>query len=92
LKFSRRKFIALTSFIGVSLLLSGFYTSISLRKNTSPLKPFEKKAKVFIASTENKQASIKQLLENFHLKNYDGASVALKANFNSADFSQHPQI
>jgi len=85
MKISRRKFIALTSFIGSALLLSGVYTSISLRQSIPPLKPPEERAKVFIASAENKQASIKQVLDNFHLENYDGTSVALKANFNSAD-------
>ncbi|MEM2842712.1 MAG: hypothetical protein QXZ53_02425 [Candidatus Bathyarchaeia archaeon] len=60
MKISHRKFIALSSFVEAG---------ISLRQNTQPLKPPEGKAKVFIAAAENKQASIKQLLENFHLEN-----------------------
>jgi len=44
-----------------------------------------KKAKVFLVKTEDRNSGIKDLMENFNLDEFSGDKVALKANFNSAD-------
>jgi uncharacterized protein (DUF362 family) len=49
---------------------------------------------VFILKTSNRAAGVKQLLSKFDLGEYSEKSVALKANFNSADAfpaSTHPE-
>jgi len=48
---------------------------------------------VFILKTSNRATGVKKLLSQFDLDAYSGKCVALKANFNSADFfpaSTHP--
>ena len=43
------------------------------------------KTKIFIAKTENREKGIRGLLDRFNLKEVEGKTVAIKANYNSAD-------
>lgn len=53
----------------------------------------DKAGKVFLIKTSNRPAGIQSLLDQFDMDEYSGKSVALKANYNSADpfpASTHP--
>jgi uncharacterized protein (DUF362 family) len=45
----------------------------------------DSKEEVFILKTDNRATGIPILLKNFDLDDYSGKTVALKANYNSAD-------
>lgn len=84
MKFSRRRFIALIGAIGAGAALSGAYATISLRRSLPP-RPVEGKAKVYLIAAKDRREGVKRLMEQFPINEYRGETVALKANFNSAD-------
>ena len=52
-----------------------------------------KRSKVFVVKTEDRSRGIRTLLDHFDMRDFKGKTVALKANFNSADrfpASTHP--
>lgn len=84
MKLSRRKFMV-TVIGGVGILIGSYFLAISTGK-LKPLKTAQKeKAKVFLVRTSDRRAGIRKLLSQFDLNDYHGKTVALKANFNSAD-------
>jgi uncharacterized protein (DUF362 family) len=85
MKISRRKFMLLSSVIGAGAVFSGVYTSIRLRKSISPLQSVEDKSKVYIINVKDRNEGVKTLLEHFPNDLFTGESIAIKANYNSAD-------
>ena len=85
MKFSRRKFIALISFLGMSAALGSIYANLKLRKSIPPIEKSGDRSKVFMIGSEDRQTGIKKLMENFPIESYEGENVAIKANFNSDD-------
>jgi len=54
-------------------------------RREAPQIPTVQRTKVFLTKTEDRALGVRTLLSNFDLKTFAGKSVALKANFNSAD-------
>ncbi len=83
MRLSRRKFIAATLAVAGTILGSYFLTMASRRMN--PTTTQSENADVYVIKTADRSAGVRSLLSQFNLDNYHGRTVALKANFNSAD-------
>lgn len=84
MKLSRRKFMTVATLGGVGALVGGYFLIMATRR----MKPITTKAgtaKVFVIRTSDRSFGVKSLLSRFNLNEFHGKTVALKANFNSAD-------
>lgn len=83
MRLTRRTFLAtgLAAAAGVAL---GGYAAYRMGSSIQPEEP-PKMAEVFMVSAPDRIAAIQNLLGEFDLAGFEGATVALKANYNSAD-------
>ncbi|WP_309493160.1 DUF362 domain-containing protein [Candidatus Hecatella orcuttiae] len=84
MKLTRRKLVAVTALGGIGVLLSGYFLAISTRKMME-VESGGENVEVYLIKTSDRSVGIRSILRRFGLESYRGKTVALKANFNSAD-------
>ncbi len=84
MKLPRRKFIVVATLGGVGALVGGYFLTMTGRR-MRPLSTQSGSVEVFLIKTSDRSAGVRRLLSQFDLNDYRGKTVALKANFNSAD-------
>jgi len=84
MKLSRRKFVAAIALGAFGALVGGYFITMAARR-TAPMAIKSGPAEVFVMKTSDRNYGVQTLLNEFDLNDYRGRSVALKANFNSAD-------
>jgi uncharacterized protein (DUF362 family) len=99
IKLSRRKFLITSTVLGLGLLIGG-NTSISSwlskRNEDENLGSFRKSGRtsnVYVIKSNDRKLGLERLLDSYDFSDFSGKSIALKANFNSADLypaSTHP--
>ena len=80
---SRRKFLAAGVMAAVGIAATG-YATYRLGTSVEPLSP-PKTSEVFLTSSADRAAAIRELCGGVGLASFRGTTVALKANYNSAD-------
>ena len=94
MRLTRRQFLAVSALAGSGILSGGYFYMRSTKKDESSetqdiedegVAPYSGESDVFIVKTTDRKAGINSLLEKFDLSDYRGKTVALKANYNSAD-------
>jgi len=82
MKLSRRRFLA-TGLAAAAVAISG-YAAYRMGSSLKPEEP-PKMSEVFMVSAPDRIVAVQNLLGKFDLAGFEGATVALKANYNSAD-------
>jgi uncharacterized protein (DUF362 family) len=94
MRLTRRQFLAVSALAGIGVLSGGYFYMKSTKKDEPPesqdsvdedVTPYAGESDVFIVKTTDRRAGVNSLLEKFDLSDYRGKTVALKANYNSAD-------
>ena len=93
MKITRRQFLIASALTGAGILIGGkLYTSaqrgeepVMEREGEEGEATPEGGSDVYVVKTLDRKKGIESLLDNFDLAGYSGKTVALKANFNSAD-------
>jgi len=83
MKFSRRAFLATGAAAAAAVAIGG-YAAYRMGTRVEPEQP-PSSSEVFIVNGSDRVAGIQKLLSNFDLTGFEDATVALKANYNSAD-------
>lgn len=92
MKLSRREFLAASAMVGVGILIAGYlypfskkWRSTTPRIDEIPSVTEVGESKVYVVKTSDRREAVRRLMNEFDLTDYKGKTVALKANFNSAD-------
>ena len=80
---SRRRFLATGIVAAAGVALTG-YVTCRMGTSVEPQKP-PKMSEVFMINAVDRNVAIRDMLGRFDLAGFKGATVALKANYNSAD-------
>ena len=80
---SRRKFLAAGAAAAIGVAVTG-YAAYRMGTSVQPREP-PKMSEVFMISAADRAGAIREVLGGFDLTSFRGATVALKANYNSAD-------
>ncbi len=93
MKLTRRQFLAVSALAGIGILSGGYLYTQTFRKDGSEesqgreedlVAHYAGNSDVFVVKTTDRNAGVRSLLKEYDLSDYSGATVALKANFNSA--------
>jgi uncharacterized protein (DUF362 family) len=94
MRLTRRQFLAVSALAGIGILSGGYFYMKTTKKDEPPesqdsedegVTPYSGESDVFIVKTSDRRAGVNSLLEKFDLSEYRSKTVAMKANYNSAD-------